>query len=63
MINLEAFYRVLSLLVETCGRLLLPLEMSSSSSNLLSGKEKRLLAVAKILTSNGYLALHKTYVT
>ena len=57
---LEAFYRVLALLVETCGRLLLPPCKSSSSIKPLSMEEKGLLAVAKNLTSDGYLALQKT---
>ena len=39
-INLEAFYRVLPLLVEMYGRLLLPLEKSYNSSNSLSKEDK-----------------------
>ena len=60
-INFEAFYHVLPLLVETCGRLLLSLENSSSSNKSFSGEEKVAPAATKTLTSDGYLALHKTY--
>ena len=59
---LEVFCRVLPLLVETCGRLLIPLEKSSSSSNHFIEKRKRLLAAAKTLISGGYLTLTKTCV-
>ena len=45
--NLEAFYRVLPLLVETCGRLFLPLEKSSSSINSFLGKKKEALCCSK----------------
>ena len=40
---LETFYRVLPLLVETCGRLLSPLEMISSSSKALPWSAKEVL--------------------
>ena len=48
---LEAFCRVLSLLVEMCGL---------AASNLFRGKRKRLLAAVKNFTLDGYLALQKT---
>ena len=51
---------MLLLLVETCGRLLLPLEISSSNNNALSGKKKGLIAVENFLNSGGYLVLPKT---
>ena len=44
---LEAFYRVLPLLVETCGRLLLPPCYSLCSSNTLSMKRKEASSSSK----------------
>ena len=49
---------MLLLLIEMCGHLLLPLDMSSSINNALLGKD--LLAAANNLNSSGYLALSKT---
>ena len=58
--NLEAFCRVLPLLVEMCKRLLLTPCKSLSEKNHFLERENGLLAAAKNLISDGYFALQKT---